>query len=252
MRRKEFAAQVWSKLIAFDREQGLLRPGRRVLAAVSGGPDSVVLAHFLAQMARRKGLRVSLLHVHHGLRGRDADRDAASVLALGKTLGLDATVARADVRAAAARRGGGLEDAGRAERYRLLSARARRGRYDAVAVGHQLDDQAETVLLHLLRGDSLRGLGGMAPRRALAPGVELIRPLLPLTRDEVLTYAEVHGLSWREDRTNLDPKFTRNWVRGKILPLLERRAPGVKGRLARVAAQVRAVVANDADERSAP
>jgi tRNA(Ile)-lysidine synthase len=240
MRRKEFAAKVWSKLVAFEKEHALLTPGSRVLAAVSGGPDSVALAHFLAQMARRKNLTVALLHVHHGLRGRDADRDAQSVLELGKLLGVTAAVVRADVRAAAARRGGGLEDAGRAERYRLLAARARRGTFSAVATGHQLDDQAETVLLHLLRGDSLRGLGGMAPRRALSDGVELIRPLLPLTREEVRIYLDVHLLKWREDRTNRDPKFTRNWVRREILPLLEKRAPGVKARLSRLAAQVRA------------
>jgi tRNA(Ile)-lysidine synthase len=245
MRRKEFAAKVWSKLVAFDKENAWLAPGGRVLAAVSGGPDSVALAHFLTQMARRRGATVALLHVHHGLRGRDADRDAESVLALGKKLGVTATVVRADVRAAAARRGGGLEDAGRAERYRILAARARRGKFSAVATGHQLDDQAETVLLHLLRGDSLRGLGGMAPRRALADGIDLIRPLLPLTREEVLAYAQVHALPWREDRSNRDPKFARNWVRREILPLLEKRAPGVKARLSRIAAQARA--ASDGD-----
>jgi tRNA(Ile)-lysidine synthase len=151
----------------------------------------------------------------------------------------------ADVRAAAARRGGGLEDAGRAERYRILAGRARRGKFSAVAVGHHLDDQAETVLLHLLRGDSLRGLGGMAPRRALVDGVELIRPFLPLTRSEVRTYVDVHELAWREDRSNHDPKFTRNWVRREVLPLLERRAPGVKSRLSRLAAQVREVLNAD-------
>jgi tRNA(Ile)-lysidine synthase len=250
MRRTEFAAKVWSKLMAFEKENALLKPGARVLAAVSGGPDSTALAHYLAQMARRKGLTVALLHVHHGLRGREADRDAKSALALGKNLGLTATVVRADVRAAAARRGGGLEDAGRAERYRILAARARRGKFGAVAVGHHLDDQAETVLLHLLRGDSLRGLGGMAPRRALVDGVELIRPLLPLTRDEVRTYVEVHELDWREDRSNRDPKFTRNWVRREIMPLLDKRAPGVKSRLSRLAAQVREVL--DADNAGIP
>jgi len=220
----------------FNPQDGKLLPETARLE----GPDSVALAHFLVQMARRKNLTVALLHVHHGLRGRDADRDAASVLELGKKLGVTATVARADVRAAAARRGGGLEDAGRAERYRILTARARRGKFAAVAVGHHLDDQAETVLLHLLRGESLRGLGGMAPRRSLAEGIDLIRPLLPLTRQETLDYAKVHALAWREDRSNRDPKFTRNWVRREILPLLEKRAPGVKARLSRLAAQVRA------------
>jgi len=240
MRRKEFAARVWSKLVAFERAQDLLPAGSRVLAAVSGGPDSVCLAHFLAQMARRKRLTLELFHVHHGLRGRPADRDADSVLALGRALGTPARVARARVRAVAKARGLGLEEAGRRERYRLLAARAKSGRFSVVAAGHHLDDQAETVLLHLLRGTSLEGLGGIAPKRALAPGVTLVRPLLPLTRAEVRLYLDLHGLASREDETNDDPGFTRNWVRAKILPLLETRAPGVKERLSAIAAKVRA------------
>ncbi len=240
MRRKEFAAKIWAKLVAFDKRLTLLPPGARVLAGVSGGPDSVCLAHWLSVQARRKGLAVALLHVHHGLRGRESDADAAFVRALGKSLGLPVFVARAGVRTLARRRGLGLEEAGRKARYAALAARARRGRYALVAVGHQLDDQAETVLLHLLRGTSLEGLGGIPPRRALTAGVTLVRPLLPLTRAEVRAYLEIHGLDWREDRTNADPVFARNWVRREVLPLLERRAPGVKARLAGMAEKVRA------------
>ena len=240
MRRKEFAARVWSKLVAFERAQDLLPAGSRVLAAVSGGPDSVCLAHFLAQMARRKGLDLELFHVHHGLRGRDADRDAASVEKLGGALGVPVRVVRARVKAVAKARGLGLEEAGRRERYRLLATRAKSGHFAAVATGHHLDDQAETVLLHLLRGTSLEGLGGISPKRPLEAGVALIRPLLPLTRAEVRLYLELHGLSWREDRTNKDRKFARNWVRAEVLPLLETRAPGVKERLSAIAAKVRA------------
>lgn len=232
MRRKEFAARVWSKLVAFERDGALLPRGARVLAAVSGGPDSVCLAHFLAQMAKRKALSVELFHLHHGLRGRDAERDARSVERLGASLGLPVRVERAKVAAVAKARGLGLEEAGRAERYKRLAARAARGRFSVVATGHQLDDQAETVLLHLLRGTSLAGLGGIAPKRALAPGVSLVRPLLPISRDEVREYLAVHGLSSREDRTNRDAKFRRNWVRAEVLPLLESRAPGAKARLA--------------------
>jgi len=238
--RKQFAARIWSKLMVFEAEHRLVPPGARVLAGVSGGPDSVCLAHWLSVQARKNDLAVQLVHVHHGLRGKAADADARFVLKLGEALGLRATVVRAPVRALAASRGLGLEEAGRKERYRVLGERARRGRFTAVATGHQLDDQAETVLLHLLRGTSLEGLGGIAPRRALRPGVELIRPLLPLTRAEVMLYLKVHGLAWREDASNADPKFTRNWVRRDVLPLLEKRAPGVKDRLAAIAAKVRA------------
>jgi tRNA(Ile)-lysidine synthase len=240
MRRKEFAARVWSKLMAFEKEHALLPPGRRVLAAVSGGPDSVVLAHWLFVQARRRNLTVALLHVNHGLRGKAAERDADFVRELGARLGLPVSVVRADVRGRAVKSGRGLEDAGRKERYRALAARARRGAFDAVATGHQLDDQAETVLLHLLRGTSLEGLGGIPPRRSLVPGVELIRPLLPLTRAEIIAYLDVHGLNWREDKTNRDPAFARNWVRAEVLPLLESRAPGIKERLTGIAAKVRA------------
>jgi tRNA(Ile)-lysidine synthase len=226
--------------MAFEARHRLLTPGLRVLAAVSGGPDSVVLAHWLSVQARKKGLTVTLVHVHHGLRGRAADADARFVLRLGERLGLPAAVVRAPVRALAAKRGLGLEEAGRKARYAALGERARRGRCTAVATGHQLDDQAETVLLHLLRGTSLEGLGGIPVRRPLRPGVELIRPLLPLTRAEIRLYLKLHGLECREDATNADPKFTRNWVRREILPLLEKRAPGVKERLAAIAAKVRA------------
>lgn len=240
LKREAFAARIWSKLVAFEKEHALLPRGGRVLAAVSGGPDSVCLAHWLSVQARRKDFAVTLIHVHHGLRGRAADADARFVQRLGETLGLPVAVVRAPVRALARTRGLGLEEAGRKARYAALAERARRGRYTAIATGHQLDDQVETVLLHLLRGTSLEGLGGIPVRRPLRPGVELIRPLLPLTREEVRLYLRRHGLKWREDASNRDPRFTRNWVRREILPRLEKRAPGVKARLAAIAAKVRA------------
>lgn len=243
MRRKEFAAKVWSKLVSFEKAHALFPRGARVLAAVSGGPDSVVLAHWLSVLKRRRGLDVALLHVHHGLRGRAADADARSVLALGRALGLPAAVAKADVKTLAKRRGLGLEDAGRRARYAALTSRAKRTRRAIVATGHQLDDQAETLLLHLLRGTSAAGLAGIPPRRALAQGVELVRPLLPLTRAEVLAYLKVHGLSWREDASNASEAFERNWVRRRLLPLLERRRPGIKARLAALSDDVRARLA---------
>lgn len=242
MRRKEFAARVWPRLKAAE---AAFAAGDKVLAAVSGGPDSVCLAHWLSGLARRKGFKLALLHVHHGLRGRAADADARFVLGLGKRLGVPASVVKVKAAARAKAKGTGLEDAARELRYKALRRRAALGRFNKVAAGHQRDDQAETLLLHLLRGTRLEGLGGMAPGRPLDEGVELLRPLLELSRAEVLAYLHVHELASRRDLTNFDPSLSRNWVRLKLLPLLEKRSPGFASRLSGLAAQVRALTLPD-------
>jgi tRNA(Ile)-lysidine synthase len=239
MLRKEFAARIWSKLIVHDREQKLLARGDRVLAMVSGGPDSVCLAHFLSAMARRRALKLTLLHVHHGLRGRAADDDERFVVALGVKLGVPVVTVKAPVAERAAARGKGLEDAGRELRYDALKRIAEKLGCNKAATGHQLDDQAETVLLHLLRGTKLSALAGISPKRVLKKGLVLIRPLLPLSRAEVLEYLKVHGLKHRLDRSNLSTRFTRNWLRRDILPKLAARQPQVREHLAGIAAQVR-------------
>lgn len=239
MRRKEFAAKVWSKLVAFEKKNRLLKTGQRVLAAVSGGPDSVCLAHYLASQKRRRNIEVEILHVHHGLRGRAADLDAAFVERLGKKLGIGVTVARSNAKTIAKERGRGIEDAARALRYAALKAHARRQHCQAVATGHQLDDQAETVLLNLVRGTRLKALGAIAPERALAPRLRLIRPLLPLSRKEVLAYLKIHGLKYRVDSSNADLDFTRNWLRRRILPALEKRQPRIREHLSGIAEQAR-------------
>ena len=239
MRKKEFAARVWSKLMAFEKQQGLLKQGDSVLAAVSGGPDSVCLAHYLTQQSRRKSFKLNLLHIHHGLRGKAADADAAFVRKLGEGLGVNVKVIEVAVRERAQRRGKGLEDAAAScygpEIARKLGA-------NKVATGHQLDDQAETVLLQLVRGSRLETLAGMAPRRALGDAL-LIRPLLPLSRADVLAYLEVLSLKHRVDRTNADPRFTRNWLRRRVLPLLAKGNPRIRERLSALAAEVRLLTA---------
>ncbi|MBI4679613.1 MAG: tRNA lysidine(34) synthetase TilS [Elusimicrobia bacterium] len=249
MLRKQFAARVWAKLKEFERREGLLRRGDRVLAAVSGGPDSVCLAHFLSVQARAKGFSLRLAHIHHGLRGREADRDAESVRRLGARLGLQVLTKRLDVLRAAAKRRRGKEDAARHLRYGALARLAREHRCGKVATGHQLDDQAETVLLHLLRGTRLEGLAGIPVRRPLARGIELVRPLLPITRKEVDLYLKMHGLRGRLDRTNLSQDFTRNWVRLKVIPMLEKRNPRIREHLDGIAAQVAQMPGVDFRER---
>lgn len=244
MRKKAFAARVWGRLVAFSKAQALLPRGGRVLAAVSGGPDSVCLAHFLAQLRRRCGFDLALIYVDHGLR-REAAAEARFVERLGAELGAPVLRARADVAAVKRKRGGGTEDAARVARYEALANAARIGGFSTVAVGHHLDDQAETVLLHLLRAERVGALAAMAPRRALAPGISLVRPLLSVGRKDVDAYLKIHGLKSRLDRTNRSKRFLRNWVRLELLPLLELKQPRIREHLAALAEDARALTAAD-------
>ncbi len=226
--------------MSHDRAHGLLEPGDRVLAAVSGGPDSVCLAHHLVRLAARRRLRVSLAHLHHGLRGPDADKDEAFVRALAVSLGTPLIVRRLPVRGLARKERRSVEDAGRRLRYQALGEIARLENCNKVATGHHLDDQAETLLLHLLRGTKAKGLSGMPPLRRLENGREeplLIRPLLPLSRKDVEAYLRCFGLRSRTDRSNRSLDYTRNWIRLKVLPLLASRNPRVRENLAAIASE---------------
>ncbi|HVA67157.1 MAG TPA: tRNA lysidine(34) synthetase TilS [Elusimicrobiota bacterium] len=239
MRKEAFAARVWSKMRSLEKERGFLAGDGRILAAISGGPDSVCLGHYLWSQSRRRGFALFFVHFHHGLRGRAADADARFVLSLGKKWGVPTRVIPIAVAAAAARRRLGLEEAGRKLRYQALAREAKRLGCGKAATAHHLDDQAESVLLSLLRGSRLEGLAGIFPERPLSSGVELIRPLLSLKKSEIREYLRFHGLKFRVDRTNASRRFTRNWVRQDVLPLLERKNPRVRERLASIADQVR-------------
>jgi tRNA(Ile)-lysidine synthase len=197
--------------------------GRAVLVAVSGGIDSVALLHALQGTAERYGIKLSIGHVNHGLRGPEAEADQRAVEALADALGLPARVARVDP---LARRGPGPsrdrpspEEAARELRYAALRRMAEDAGADAIATAHTADDQAETVLLRLLRGTGPDGLGGMPERSADG---RIVRPLLRVTRTEVERFAAERGLSWREDSSNASPAFARNRLRRDWLPGLAR------------------------------
>jgi tRNA(Ile)-lysidine synthase len=190
--------------------------GGRVILAVSGGPDSVALCHLFHQLRSELGLELVVAHVHHGLRGEEADDDARFVSAMAKALDLPAVVQAVDVRAWQRAHGGSLQMAARTLRFQFLSRVMVEQRADRLALGHNADDQAEEILLRLLRGTGPRGLQGMAARSTGG----IIRPLLACHRAEILDYLSRHSLSWREDRSNLEPWCQRNRLRLELLPLL--------------------------------
>jgi tRNA(Ile)-lysidine synthase len=216
---------------------GLIPPGARVLIALSGGADSTALACLLVDLASRGAFRVvGAAHLNHRLRGAASDGDEAFCRVLAGRLDLSFSSESADASALAASAGTSLEDAGRRARYDYLDRAARAASADRVAVGHTLDDQAETHLLQMLRGAGPRGLKAMAPSRPLGD-VQVVRPLLDCRHDELVGWLASRGQAFREDDSNRDVSFVRNRLRHELLPLLRSRfSAGIEAVLARNAA----------------
>ncbi|MGH8068818.1 MAG: tRNA lysidine(34) synthetase TilS [Candidatus Entotheonellia bacterium] len=195
----------------------MLARGHTLLVAVSGGPDSMVLLHTLWHLREPLALKLCVAHLNHQMRPSAAE-DALFVEATAHDLGLRCICKAIDVPTYQRQRKLSPEDAARQVRYTFLRATAAQLGADRIAVGHTADDQAETVLLHLLRGSGLRGLGGILPVRA-----PIIRPLIRVLRRDVLEYLRTHRLPFREDPTNDQRRYTRNRIRLDLLPALQQR-----------------------------
>ena len=227
---------VLSRVLRTVRKHEMLPRGGRVLVALSGGPDSVALLHILRALEQRRELTVvGAAHFNHQLRGREADDDEEFCRRVALAEGIRFACGRAEVARLAAESGRSVEDAARTARYGYLNEVADELGAGAIAVGHSLDDQAETFLLRLMRGAGAPGLSGIRPVVG-----RVIRPLLDMSRAELRAYAARHGLEFREDSSNADLRIPRNRVRHELLPQLERFAPAAAATLARAAALARA------------
>ena len=200
----------------------MVSPGQRILAAVSGGADSVCLLAVLHALAPELSFSLEAVHVEHGIRGEESLQDCAYVERLCGKLGVRLTVRHIHVPELARQSGRTEEEEARIQRYRIFEETAEQCGAQRVAVAHHLGDQAETVLWNLIRGSGLRGLRGILPVRPLRDGQAasplVVRPLLETSREEIEQYLEACGLSYRTDRTNLDKTVTRNKIRHDILP----------------------------------
>ena len=221
------------KALATIRENGMLQSAH-VLAAVSGGADSVCLLHLLLCLRETFGYALEAAHVHHGLRGEEADRDERFVRDLCERWNVPLHVLHADVAAEAAETGESIEECGRRVRYAYFASVAK----GEIATAHTRDDNAETLLLHLVRGSGLRGLCGISPVRG-----NIIRPLLDCTRADIEAYCAAYSLSFVTDSTNFSNAYARNRVRHEILPAMREINPAVVDALVRCSA----TVSRDAD-----
>ena len=211
-------ADLYARWAAEMRREGFFHAGDRVGVAVSGGADSVLLLEFMKQLARTKGLVITAVHFNHRLRGAESDEDEAFVRELARSAGIEFIRGEADVARVARERHRNLEATARELRYRFFYSLIARAKLDKVVTAHTANDQAETVLLRLLRGTGSRGLGGIYP---VLEG-KVFRPFLNLTRAEVETEMGRRKLAFRTDSTNRNARLRRNKVRMELIPALQR------------------------------
>ena len=216
------------KVISFIEKHNLLPAGEKLVVGVSGGADSVCLLHLLAWHQKCLQTELQVAHLDHQLRGAESNADAKYVSELAHQLGLPVTMEQAEVRAYQVKRRCNLEEAAREVRYSFLARVAKKIGTNRIAVGHTRDDHTETVLMHLIRGAGTTGLRGLEPRSEMmveGQKLEVIRPLLAITRQEAADYCQKYQLMPRSDSSNLSLAFFRNRIRLELLPLLRKYNP---------------------------
>lgn len=209
-------SDLLEKFTNFIEEHQLILKNGYILLAVSGGVDSVVLLHLLLRLVEPFGLKIQIIHLNHGLRGDQADCDQQFVEQLAKKYGLSIISRKIDVPKYIAKKSLSEEQGARILRYRFFNWALKKTGADCIALGHQADDQVETVIDHFLRGSGVKGQSGMPIRRD-----KFIRPLLFATRQEIETYAKSHSLHYRIDSTNVMVKYRRNRIRHELIPYLQ-------------------------------
>ncbi len=215
-------------------QAGLWKRGDRIVVAVSGGPDSTALLHVLHALSDECGIRIVAAHANHGFRPEESEREAAHVRDWCAALGIPCVIAALDIPAAIAAAGGNAQSIAREKRYAFLHETAAAHDAASIALAHHADDQAETVLMRLLRGTGLTGLSGMALKRT-EKNVELIRPFLRMKKSDLIRYCEAAGLAYCVDSSNAKTVYVRNSVRHDVLPMLERYNPNIAESLVRLA-----------------
>lgn len=225
------------KIRLFCEKYQMFREGEGIVIGLSGGADSVFLLHFLKNIQKQYALRLHAVHIHHGIRGEEADQDQEFARQCAQSLEIPFESVHYDIPLLARQEGMSEEEAGRYYRYQSFRDVAKRRKCRRIAVAHHKDDQAETVLFQLLRGSGLRGLGGIRPHQD-----DIIRPLLAVSRQEIEEELRAEGIGWREDSTNQKRDYARNKLRWEVIPYLQREIQSeTVGHVAEMALQMQAV-----------
>ena len=209
---------IEQKVIRFIDENNLINKNDRILVAFSGGPDSVFLLQFFNKFKRRFKIEIGALHVNHRLRGKDADKDDEFCEKICRELRIEYFSVKKNVKSFAARRKISLEEAGREIRYSVLRKAALKNNYNKIATAHNSSDNTESILLNLIKGTGIKGISGIAVKRD-----NIIRPIIKLSKNEILNYLEQKKLDYRIDETNFSNDYERNFIRNEIIPLIKNR-----------------------------
>lgn len=205
--------KIEQKVIKFIDGQKLLEKGDRVLIALSGGPDSVFLLNLLYKYKNRFKIEIGAVHINHMLRGKEASEDENFCSRLTKDFDIAFYSSRKDVKALAKKKKISVEEAGREIRYSEFERISKKNGYNKIATGHNCNDNAETVLLNLIKGAGLRGISGIPVKRG-----NIIRPIMSLTKEEILYYLDQNKINYRIDPSNMDSSYERNFLRNRIIP----------------------------------
>lgn len=232
------AKNLIEQVLKTVRNYRMAKPGDTVLAAVSGGPDSMFLLHALLRLRNKLGIKkIASCNLDHCLRGKESDEDSSFVKRESRRLGIECYQKRVDIAASKAKELS-TEEAARDARYAFYAEAARKAGANVVATGHTIDDQAETVLMRIVKGASLKGIVGIAPVRD--DGIlRIIRPLVELEKKEIVSYLDGSDIRYRIDSSNLEDKYFRNIVRREIVPFLENYNPRLKRSLFNLAEHLR-------------
>lgn len=238
------SVQIEKHIKSFLQQNGFAEGNHLLLIGVSGGPDSICLLHSMRAITKDADVRLHVAHLNHRLRGADSRADAAYVESFARNLGIPSTIRLTDTLAYKKAHKLTTEQAARKLRYRFFYALAKEMEADAVVLGHTADDQAETVLMHMIRGAGLKGIGGMSPVSSWrlndrAAPITILRPLLDVSREQTHAYCKQLKLQPRTDKSNLSPEFWRNRIRLTLMPELKKHNPEITDSLLRLASVAR-------------
>ena len=233
---------IEERVFSYIEKYNMIEAGSQVIVGISGGGDSVCLLFLLSKYQKRRPFHLLGIHVNHGIRGQEALRDQEYAKKLCERLGVPFTVYTYSVPAIAQQEKRSLEEAGRMVRRRAFEEKAASlGKKAVIALAHHENDNAETVLHNLIRGTKAAGMGGIRPIQEIGEGVAYIRPLLKVTREEIETYLRQQKIPWMTDSTNQELEYTRNRIRHRIIPEMEKINPKVVSHIAQAADTFQAI-----------